>query len=98
MCKKITLTKAIYIFHSKIYHHTLFAEPKCVAVLFLKPHNSDICHAVGTECRKNDDTGGPTGIMFITKFVKICQLFLNLNSEHGPQPGDLMNQLPIFKE
>jgi len=61
-------------------------------------HNSDICHAVGTECRKYDATGGPSGIMSITNFVKTCQLVLNSNLEQGPQPGDLMSQLPNFKE
>jgi hypothetical protein len=98
MCNKNYLNKGYVFFYCKIYHQTLFPETKCVAVLFLTPHNSDICHAVGTECRKNDATGVPNGIMSITNFVKICQLALNSNLEQGPQPGDLMSQLPNFKE
>jgi len=62
------------------------------------PHNSDICHAVGTECSKYNATGVPNGIMFIINFVKICQMVLNLNLEERKQPGDLMSQLSIFKE
>jgi hypothetical protein len=45
-----------------------------------------------------DATGVSTGIMFITNFVKICQLVLNLNLEQRPQSGDLLSQLSIFKE